>query len=75
MFHDMTSVDVPLTFSAAAFHNQDGGSFMKLWTDFLIKMFRVSSGMRTIKTLFDLSSDWLLGKWSVLTGREQRSRD
>ena len=41
MCHDMTSVDVPLTFSAAAFHNQDGGSFTKLWTDFLIKMFRV----------------------------------
>ena len=41
MFHDMTSVDVPLTILATAFHNQDGGSFTKLWTDFLIKMFRV----------------------------------
>ena len=34
-----------------------------------------SSGMRTIKTLSDLSSDWLLRKWSVLIGREQVSRD
>ena len=34
-----------------------------------------SSGMRTIKTLYDLSSDWLLVKWSVLIGREQISRD
>ena len=34
-----------------------------------------SSGMRTIKTLSDLRSDWLLGKWSILIGREQRSRD
>ena len=34
-----------------------------------------SSGMRTIKTLSDLRSDWLMGKWSVLIGREQRSRD
>jgi len=41
VFHDMTSVDVPLTISATAFHNQDGGSFMKLWTDFLIKIFHV----------------------------------
>ena len=34
-----------------------------------------SSGMRTIKTLFDLASDWLLGKWSILIGRERISRD
>ena len=33
-----------------------------------------SSGMRTIKTLFDLASDWLLGKWSILIGRERISR-
>ena len=34
-----------------------------------------SSGMRTFRTLFDLASDWLMGKWSVLIGREKRSRD
>ena len=34
-----------------------------------------NSGMRTIKTLSNLRSDWLMGKWSVLIGREQRSRD
>ena len=38
---DMTSADIPLTVSATAFQNQDGGSFTKLWTDFLIKIFRV----------------------------------
>ena len=41
VFHDMTSADIPLTVSATAFQNQDGGSFTKLWTDFLIKIFRV----------------------------------
>ena len=35
----------------------------------------LSSGMRTFRTLFDLASDWLMGKWSVLIGREKRSRD
>ena len=41
VFHDMTSADIPLTVSATKFQNQDGGSFTKLWTDFLIKIFRV----------------------------------
>jgi len=41
MFHDMTSVDIPLTISAPAFQNQDGGSFTKLWMNFLIKIFHV----------------------------------
>ena len=31
--------------------------------------------MRTFRTLFDLASDWLMVKWSVLIGREKRSRD
>ena len=35
----------------------------------------ISSGMRTFRTLFDLRSDWLMGKWSVLIGREQVSCD
>ena len=35
----------------------------------------ISSGMRTFRTLFDLASDWLMGKWSILIGREQVSRD
>ena len=35
----------------------------------------MSSGMRTFRILFDLRSDWLMGKWSVLSGREKRSRD
>ena len=35
----------------------------------------VSSGMRTFRTLFDLASDWLMVKWSILIGREQVSRD
>ena len=34
-----------------------------------------SSGMRSFRTLFDLRSDWLMGKWSILIGREQISRD
>ena len=37
----MTSADITLTVSATAFQNQDGGSFMKLWTNFLIKIFCV----------------------------------
>jgi len=41
VFHDMTSVEFPLTVSAPAFQNQDGGSFTKLWIDFLIKIFHV----------------------------------
>ena len=31
--------------------------------------------MRTFRTLLDLASDWLMGKWSVLIGREKRPRD
>ena len=34
-----------------------------------ISRLSVSSDMRTIKTLYDLSSDWLLRKWSILIGR------
>ena len=34
-----------------------------------------SSGMRNLRTLFDLASDWLMAKWSVLIGREKISRD
>ena len=34
-----------------------------------------SSGMRNLRTLFDLASDWLMEKWSVLIGREKISRD
>ena len=34
-----------------------------------------SSGIRTFRTLFDLASDWLMVKWSVLISREKRSRD
>ena len=37
--------------------------------------FGISSGMRTFRTLFDLRSDWLMGKWSVLIGREKVSLD
>ena len=33
------------------------------------------SGIRTFRTLFDLASDWLMVKWSVLIDREKRSRD
>ena len=39
------------------------------------KYINKSSGMRTFRTLFDLASDWLMVKWSVLIGREQVSRD
>ena len=31
--------------------------------------------MRTFRTLMDLASDWLMVKWSVLIGREERPRD
>ena len=31
--------------------------------------------MRTFRTLLVLRSDWLMGKWSILIGREQISRD
>ena len=35
----------------------------------------MSSGMRNLRTLFDLASDWLMEKWSVLISREKISRD
>ena len=35
----------------------------------------LSSGMRTLKTVFGMVSDWSVVKWSVLIGREQLSRD
>jgi len=41
VFHDMTSVDVPLTVSATAFQIQDGGSFTKLWIGFFKKIFHL----------------------------------
>ena len=41
----------------------------------IVEMYHASSGMRTFRTLSDLASDWLMGKWSVLIGREKRSRD
>ena len=44
------------------------------WSSRLFYM-HVSSGMRNLRTLFDLASDWLMEKWSVLIGREQRPRD
>ena len=31
--------------------------------------------MRTFRTLYDLVSDWLLEKWSILIGRERISRE
>ena len=40
-----------------------------------IKTHYKSSGMRTFRTLRVLHSDWLMGKWSVLIGREKWSRD
>ena len=41
VFHDMTSVDAPLTVSATAFQIQDGGSFTKLWNGFFKKIFHI----------------------------------
>ena len=34
-----------------------------------------SSGMRSLKTVFETVSDWSVVKWSVLIGGEQISRD
>ena len=57
------STTVPLTFFRPDAHSDR------------IRKRVVSSGMRTFRTLFDLASDWLMEKWSVVIGREQRSRD
>ena len=51
-----------------------------LWLDMMTRhlistSWVISSGMRTFRTLLDLDSDWLMGKWSILIGREQISRD
>ena len=46
-----------------------------LWTTRVSLDLHVSSGMRNLRTLFDLASDWLMEKWSVLIGREKISRD
>ena len=34
-----------------------------------------SSGIRTLKTVFETFSDWSVVKWSVLIGREHLSRE
>ena len=49
-YHDVTSIDIPLTVSATAFQNQDGGSFKKFWLDFFGKIVRVGKIYASLNT-------------------------
>jgi len=35
----------------------------------------MSNGMRILRPLLDLHSDWLIQKWSIVIDRERISRD